>query len=594
MKNNVRILSIAPYKELGNNIKSVGAEFEDIDLTLFTADLKEAVTLIDNLDLNAFDVILSRGGTADLIREFVKLPVIDISISIYDILSAIKLGQNYTDNFAIVGYASITEPAHLLCEILGYKITILTLNEDLEVDNALNSLINKDYELILCDVITNQTALSKGLNTLLITSGLNSIRNAIMQSIDIARYLRTEKVKSTLFETLLYSSEEKYLLTNINHQKLFSTLDDDIEQVVLAMVHPHEIPETPTTKYFTHQNHHYYLTESSLQCFENPYIIYKINESTKPKIEKNIGIDYLTINEVDDLIKDDEMSQFVINDQISDRLLEINKYHQPLIIYGEFGSGKTTVAYKTFITQSSNQKNLIIIDGKQLDDRMWKFLVNATNGPLVSTGNTIFLKNVEELIHYDLDKFLTIVQNTRLLKRNSLIFSFNSTNDIDKYALKQITTHLKPAQIHVQSIANRKNELNIISTILLNRINIEYGKDIVGFDPEAFKVLLTYDWPGNFDQLEKVMRNLVIDTHTHYISANDISEALKNEDTLMRISKFGDLQAHDIDTHKQLTLFDYNQEIIRQIMNKNNQNQTKTAAELGISRTTLWRYLKNE
>lgn len=74
---------------------------------------------------NNYDVILSRGGTAKLIRSAVDLPVAEISISGYDILRTIKLAQNYSGKFAIAGFSSITENAHMICDLLQYDIDIL-------------------------------------------------------------------------------------------------------------------------------------------------------------------------------------------------------------------------------------------------------------------------------------------------------------------------------------------------------------------------------------------------------------------------------------------------------------------------------------
>ncbi len=39
------------------------------------------------------------------------LPVVDIHISVYDVLRTMKLAENYSSLYAIVGFPSITEPA---------------------------------------------------------------------------------------------------------------------------------------------------------------------------------------------------------------------------------------------------------------------------------------------------------------------------------------------------------------------------------------------------------------------------------------------------------------------------------------------------
>ncbi|MFM2487154.1 PrpR N-terminal domain-containing protein [Enterococcus avium] len=139
---------------------------------------------------NDYDAIISRGGTADLIRQVVSIPVIDVSISIYDILGTIRLAKNYTENFAIVGYASITETAHLLCDILGYTIKIITLDESTDTSMTLDILIEEQYEMILCDAITNRLALTKSINTILITSGFESIKHAYQEALTIAKQLK--------------------------------------------------------------------------------------------------------------------------------------------------------------------------------------------------------------------------------------------------------------------------------------------------------------------------------------------------------------------------------------------------------------------
>ena len=54
-------------------------------------------------DMTARDVsdIISRGGTAKMISANVTIPVVEVEISVYDILRAIKLAENYSNRFEL-------------------------------------------------------------------------------------------------------------------------------------------------------------------------------------------------------------------------------------------------------------------------------------------------------------------------------------------------------------------------------------------------------------------------------------------------------------------------------------------------------------
>ena len=62
-----------------------------------------------------------------MIGKVTHIPVIEISLSVYDILRAMKLAENYSDKYAVVGFPGITGSAHLLCDLLQYKLDIVTI-----------------------------------------------------------------------------------------------------------------------------------------------------------------------------------------------------------------------------------------------------------------------------------------------------------------------------------------------------------------------------------------------------------------------------------------------------------------------------------
>ncbi len=77
MKKTYKILGIAPYQNLRTAILTAAENYENIELTVYTGNLEDGVQLaMQHMD-EGFDLILSRGGTAEMIQKVSTIPVID-------------------------------------------------------------------------------------------------------------------------------------------------------------------------------------------------------------------------------------------------------------------------------------------------------------------------------------------------------------------------------------------------------------------------------------------------------------------------------------------------------------------------------------
>lgn len=590
----LKILGIAPYEELNHSMTIVSEQFEELQADIYTADLDEGQRLAIELFHDNYDAIISRGGTADLIRKSVAIPVIDVSISIYDILGAIRLAENYTSNFAIVGYSSITEKAHLLCDILGYKIKIITLTDTIDASKTLDELAMEQYEMILCDAITNRLALTKSLNTILITSGFESIKHAFTEALTISNYLKKAKKDYNLLAQSLYSQKPDCLIINEDLQIHFSTLSPTLEKALLAFLRTKKDLSKDGQYYTTIRGKTYTIELQPLTVDEQRYYSCSINTSTPPLAGNRLGILYQNKSEVEETFTNKLLFSKFIQESTKQELHKLTNYYQAMIIFGETGTAKSSIAYQAYLNKRTHNNSLISIDSKLINDKLWKFLVNPTNGPFVDVNNTILFEHIEQLPLSDVERLITIIQNTRLLQRNHVIFTYDTNRAQEKGIYEHLVVALNCASIYAPSIKERKNELSVITTLLLNKMNIECNKEVMGFDPQAIKEFMAFDWPGNLNQLQAAMKELVIHAATHYITERQVSELLKKERLIQTFSTNNQLPMTLQHTVDQPTLFDYIKQIVSNVLEQNNGNQTKTAEQLGISRTTLWRYLKEE
>ena len=99
--------------------------------------------------------------------------------------------------------------------------------------------------------------------------------------------------------------------------------------------------------------------------------------------------------------------------------------------------------------------------------------------------------------------------------------------------------------------------------------------------------MLRYDWPGNYTQFKHFLHELTILTGGLYISAADVAELLAQERQVHRRSAGSPIGFSTAG----MTLDEITRAAIHQALAENGGNQSLTARQLNISRTTLWRIL---
>lgn len=101
--------------------------------------------------------------------------------------------------------------------------------------------------------------------------------------------------------------------------------------------------------------------------------------------------------------------------------------------------------------------------------------------------------------------------------------------------------------------------------------------------------LCQYDWPNNYTQFKHILQTLATMTDSTYIRSSAVAELLTKERSRHRRSVPA---AAAVNTD--CTLDEMIREVIQQVVASNNGNRAAAARQLGISRTTLWRYLSRK
>ena len=597
----VRILGIAPYRGMKTIMQKIAEERDDIELDVFVGDLQKGVEIARDNAYSDYDIIISRGGTAQMIARSTHTPVVEIGLSVYDILRAIKLSENYEQRYAITGFPGITENAHLLCDLLRYDIDIFTIHDETEVEATLQDLRNRGYRMVLCDMISNTFAKRLGLNAILITSGAESISSAFDQAVKLCRSRFTIKSENLFYREILNGASGQTIVMKENGDIFFSSVSGEAARELQNLLIS-EIPsviDRHTQKFFRNLNGTLYsFVCKKLTFLEENYAAFYFTSNSVPFASGKYGIKYSNQQEVEDHFFNSFYSITNTSATMQSTIENINNTGFPVMLSGESGSGKEQVARMIYSTSELKANPLITVDCTLLNDRSWNFLTNHYNSPFNDNNNTIFFKDITALSGGRRQQLLSLMIDTNLCKRNRMLFSCTCAmgEAIPAEAMEFVnlfscvTLHLPPLREHTE-------EIPALASLYLNTINISMANQIIGLEPEAIELLRGYSWPYNYTQFKRILNELALVTTTPYIQARHVAELLNKEKEPASASSARPVSCaqcagkqHTLDLNKSLS--EINRDIIRLVLEDSGGNQSLAAKRLGIGRSTLWRYIK--
>lgn len=583
----IRILGIAPYEGIKHLMEQTASQRSDIELTAFVGDMEAGAAIAAHYSSEDLDVIISRGGTAEMIRQKTNFPVVDIPLSIYDIFRSIKLAENYTNNYALVGFPNITKNAHFLCDMLQYRIAIHTIHTEQEAMQILQQLSEQNCHTVLCDVITNSLAQKYGMTSILITSGTESIENAFDTAVWMARSQEKYKVNLSFYRNILSDYPYTVIVFSENGTPVFFSRVSDLSSRIMEQLKQHlsaVLQDGDKKIYYEHSGLLYILHGHKMTIDQQVYVCYYINQRKVPLALTKNGIQYISQESASDAYFN---SFYGITHSAASLHSTVEQYSsssQPLVILGETGTGRHQIARLLYSKSPLRNTPMAIIDCSRVHEKAWTFLTEHSNSPLSDTNTTIFIHSIESLTDRQFAELVSIISDLNLTSRNRMIFTFQykENGSISERCQKILNTfscqtlEIPPLREHLEDIPN-------LVSLYISALNMRLSTEVIGIEPAAMQMLQTYNWPYNYDQLKRIISELVSAAKTPYIDAESVSKLLRRELPIQSASLSLDLNR---------TLEEINFDIAQQILAEEHGNQSSTAKRLGISRTTLWRMLQ--
>jgi len=280
-----------------------------------------------------------------------------------------------------------------------------------------------------------------------------------------------------------------------------------------------------------------------------------------------------------------------------------------VLITGETGVGKELVARAIHLRSRRSEHPLIKVNCAAIPENLLEselfgyekgaFTGAVTNKPgrfeLADRG-TIFLDEIGEMPLHLQTKLLAVLQDRafervggmKTIKVDMRIIS--ATNKDLQAAIhsgdfrSDLFYRLNVVPINIPPLRERKEDLTPLIEYFLRRFAGKHQRQVPLVSPEVMAAFANYDWPGNIRELENALERMVLMSETDILGLELVPEEMRGTEPTVPSSTLKE----KIDTVSHLT----EKQMIIDALSKTNQNRTKAAELLGISRRTLQNKIK--
>lgn len=282
-----------------------------------------------------------------------------------------------------------------------------------------------------------------------------------------------------------------------------------------------------------------------------------------------------------------------------------------ILLRGESGTGKELFAHA--IHSDSDRKynkfirvNCAAISENLLESELFGYEDGAFSGARrggkrgffeEANNGSIFLDEIGELTPHMQVKLLRVLQEREIVRVggttpipiNVRVIAATNVN-IEKamsegHFREDLYYRLNRYPISIPSLRDRREDIDLLSAHIIRKFNQDYGRNIESISPQALAVLKEYDWPGNVRELENILGRAII-----FMDYSE-SKILEKHIPPLNIKAKDYYRPLNIN-HKEEKLVDtierIEAEIIRNTLEEQDFNRTKTAHVLGISLRNLY------
>ncbi|MDL4072409.1 sigma 54-interacting transcriptional regulator [Klebsiella quasipneumoniae] len=621
MKNN-EIVIFSVSSTITQRIMNVLIE-RKLEIPVYEFRYSDVLNKANEMIQSGTRIIISRGGTAALLRNNIPIPVIEIAHDFHGVYRILQEAKNKSQKIAAIGfpqfcralrhYQSMTNDEFKICQVYNHH----------DIENVIKNLSENDYHMVIGGLTVAEMAKKYNLNVIEGDADNNSIEQAINEAHGLLKYINRENLKLVMSHAALNQSREGIMCVDqlgeiIHINAIGMTLfqcqvgDKLFKKEVFKDIYASMINESNVKEQAIEINGA--LVSLSVRHFSNRHNSYAVitglsQESTlwqQTTSKKSHLRGYATSYSFDNII-----AQSPIMHQVIQKARLCAQHELPVHILGDTGTGKELFSQSIHHVSARSHGpfvalNCAAIPESLLESELFGYaegaFTNARKGGKpgvfeMATNGTVFIDEISEAplsVQVKLLRVLQEKQFSRLGGDTLLSADFRlitaSNKDLGQLVAcgefrQDLYYRINILELQLPSLRERPEDIMVLIHHLLQQQNKH-----LTFTADAVNCLQNYDWPGNIRELQAVIYRLIV-----LLDGNTV-----NKEVLQQISHLSPachqsvslVSDHTLVADESDLLKKQEKQLIASVIEKTDGDRTRASAILGISPTTLWRKLK--
>src|SRR6188508_3556080 len=226
---------------------------------------------------------------------------------------------------------------------------------------------------------------------------------------------------------------------------------------------------------------------------------------------------------------------------------KVAKSNTTVLIRGETGTGKELIAGAIHHNSLRTTRNFVKVNCAALQENLLESeLFGHEKGAFTGAdkqrigrfeqadGGTLFLDEIGDMSANTQAKILRVLQEheferlggTRTLRTDVRVIAATNRNLPQMVANGQFREdlyyRLNVVSIEMPPLRERKDDIGALATFFMRRFASELKKRVDGLSPDALKLLMRYNWPGNIRELENSIERAVLLSEGPQVTSTDL------------------------------------------------------------------------